>query len=194
MDTTKSTIKNLRDAVNINAMSVRHHLASLQADGLVTSEEERHGVGRPRHVYSLTEKGTEIFPSNYLQLTDRLLSQLSETLPSEELKAVFVEMAHKQAESLKPELLKLATAEEKIEYLIKILAKDGHNTTYRKNENGSYVIDIANCPYVHISKEHPVICNYDGELFKEILGMDVIKVSSICHGDRSCSYQVSEKA
>jgi len=49
-----STINALAEAVGINAVSVRHHLTSLQADNLVQSQEERHGVGRPRLVYSLT--------------------------------------------------------------------------------------------------------------------------------------------
>ncbi len=103
-------------------------------------------------------------------------------------------MAHQQAIDLKPEFLKLATTEDKIAYLIKVLAEDGHNTTWTKADDGSYLIEIANCPYVHISKDHPVICNYDRELFRQILDMDVVKISSICHGDRTCVYQATEKA
>ncbi|MCD4752564.1 MAG: methanogen output domain 1-containing protein [Anaerolineaceae bacterium] len=194
LDNPRSTIKNLADSVNINAISVRHHLASLQAESLVSFEEERHGVGRPRLVYSLTEKGTEVFPSNYLQFTDRLLGQLHKTLSSEEVEALFVNMAHKQVEELKPEFEYLTNSEEKIEYLVKVLSEEGHSTTWTKQEDGSYLIKIANCPYIHISKSHPVICNYDRELFNEILDMDVEKVSSICFGDQSCSYRVEEKA
>jgi len=194
LDNPRSTIKSLADSVNINAISVRHHLASLQAENLVSFEEERHGVGRPRLVYSLTEKGTEVFPSNYLQLADRLLDQLHETLSSEEVKALFVNMAHKQVQGLRPEFEKLTSSEEKIEYLVKVLSEGGHSTTWAKQEDGSYLIKIANCPYIHISKAHPVICNYDRELFNEILDMEVEKVSSICFGDHSCSYRVEEKA
>ena len=59
----KATIIDIAKEVGINAISVRHHLTSLQIDGLVASEEERHGVGRPRLVYSLTESGIEKFPT-----------------------------------------------------------------------------------------------------------------------------------
>jgi len=52
-----STINDLAEAVGISPISVRHHLTSLQAENLVAAEEERHGVGRPRLVYILTEKG-----------------------------------------------------------------------------------------------------------------------------------------
>ena len=47
----RSTIIDIANSVGINAISVRHHLTSLQADNLVSAEEERHGVGRPRLVY-----------------------------------------------------------------------------------------------------------------------------------------------
>ena len=52
----RSTINELADAVNINPISVRHHITRLEAEGLVTSEEERHGVGRPRRIYFLTNE------------------------------------------------------------------------------------------------------------------------------------------
>src|SRR5512140_2845152 len=90
----RSTINELADAVGINAISVRHHLTSLQADGLVVYEEERHGVGRPRLVYFLTEQGLERFPTNYLRLTTRLLDELKESLPEPMVSKLFANMAN----------------------------------------------------------------------------------------------------
>jgi len=72
----RCTINELADVVDINPISVRHHIAKLQAEGLVTSEEERHGVGRPRQVFFLTEAGLERFPTRYMRLAIRLLEQL----------------------------------------------------------------------------------------------------------------------
>ena len=69
----RCTINELAEAVEINPISVRHHIVKLEAEGLVTSEEERHGVGRPRRLYFLTEGGHEQFPTRYIRLTMRLL-------------------------------------------------------------------------------------------------------------------------
>ena len=85
----RSTINDLAEAVGINAISVRHHLTSLQADNLVAADEERHGVGRPRLVYSLTEKGLERFPTRYLRLTNRLLDQMKESMPPAVINKLF---------------------------------------------------------------------------------------------------------
>lgn len=191
LDKPKSTIKDLADAVNINAISVRHHLASLQADGLVSAEEERHGVGRPRLVYSLTPKGTEIFPSNYLQLTDRILDQLKASLPASELRELFENMADRQAASILPDFDAMTDPEERINYLSSILGGDGQTIRWEKLEDGSYRIEVPNCPYIQISKSHPEICTYDEELFHKLLGMKIVKTGSICHGDHACTYIVT---
>src|SRR5512135_1841049 len=89
----RSTINGLAEAVGINPISVRHHLTNLQVEGLVTAEEERHGVGRPRLVYALTEKGLERFPTRYLRLTNRLLDQMKESMPPAMINNLFTAMA-----------------------------------------------------------------------------------------------------
>ncbi len=76
------TINELAEEVNINPISVRHHISRLEAEGLVTSAEEKHGVGRPRRIYFLTGNGLELFPTRYLRLTLRLLEQLKRLFPS----------------------------------------------------------------------------------------------------------------
>jgi len=60
-DNPRSNITEIADAIGINPISVRHHLTNLQADNLIASEEERHGVGRPRLVYFLLMKGSKNF-------------------------------------------------------------------------------------------------------------------------------------
>ena len=65
----RCTINDLAEAVGINPISVRHHVTKLEAGGLVVSEEERHGVGRPRRLYFLTEKGMERIRKNVKKIT-----------------------------------------------------------------------------------------------------------------------------
>src|SRR5512139_1019859 len=89
----KITINELAEAVGINPISVRHHLTNLQMEGLVAADEERHGVGRPRLVYSLTEDGMERFPTKYLRLTTRLLSQMKESMPAPVVANLFNQIA-----------------------------------------------------------------------------------------------------
>jgi predicted ArsR family transcriptional regulator len=48
-----TTVNDLADLVGIKAITVRHHLHSLQADGFIEMSEHRQSVGRPLHYYSL---------------------------------------------------------------------------------------------------------------------------------------------
>ena len=89
----RCTINDLAGAVDINPISVRHHITKLEAEGLVSSEEERHGVGRPRRVYFLTEEGREKFPTRNMQHTTRLLQQLKDNMPEQMVNELFSGMA-----------------------------------------------------------------------------------------------------
>ena len=89
----RTTINELAEAVEINPISVRHHISKLEAEGFITSEEERHGVGRPRRLYFLTNAGMEQFPSRYLNLSILLLEKLKESLPKKTVNKLFKDMA-----------------------------------------------------------------------------------------------------
>src|SRR5512142_1882305 len=124
-----STISDLADAVGINAISVRHHLTSLQAEALVAAEEERHGVGRPRLVYGLTEKGLERFPTRYLRLTNRLLDQMKDSMPPAVISKLFSAMASEIASDYAQQV-KTLTVEEKLELIKNLLAQEGFSVEW----------------------------------------------------------------
>src|SRR3990172_2487207 len=70
----KCTVNELAEAAGVSPVSVRHHLANLLAENLVESEEVKHGVGRPRLLFALSDTALEMFPSRYFRLTSRELS------------------------------------------------------------------------------------------------------------------------
>lgn len=186
-----STINELAEAVDINAISVRHHLSSLQAEGLVTAKEERHGVGRPRLVYYLTENGMEQFPKRYLSLTSRLIKQLKESLPESTVEDIFKQMAVHMSEnsSYKPD----GSIEKKLDLLIKYLSQEGYSVEYEKQGN-QYEIYVNSCPYLHLSQDHPEVCSIDETLISAFLSKPVNRISCVNDGDSQCAFCVSEFA
>ena len=184
----RSTINEMASTVGINAISVRHHLTSLQVEGLVTAEEERHGVGRPRLVYFLTEKGVERFPTYYLKLTSRLLSQLKESLPTPVLEKLLKELAARLAADY-PQNGKNQNIQERLDVLKEILAQEGFTINWAR-QGEQYLISEVSCPYYHISHEHPELCFLDQSLISSLLALPVEQVSSVLRGDHTCSYLV----
>jgi predicted ArsR family transcriptional regulator len=182
----RSTINELADSVGINAISVRHHLTSLEAEGLVTAEEERHGVGRPRLVYFLTEKGLERFPTRYLRLTNRLLDQIKETLPQNTVANIFDQMAIEMA-NVAAQRAQFMNTEEKLDLVKELLGQEGFLVEWEKQDDTYHIHEIT-CPYYHIGQNHPEVCSVDQTVISKVLSIPVEKINCVLSGDAHCTY------
>jgi DeoR family suf operon transcriptional repressor len=188
----KSTVNELAEAVGINGISVRHHLNNLLADNLVVVEEVRHGVGRPRQVYSLSEKGLEKFPTRYFRLTNRLLDQIKESLPAPLVDNLFRKIASDLAAD-SAERAKLLSMEDKLEVVKEILAEEGFAMEWEQQGNNFLIHEIT-CPYYHIGQAHPEVCAVDQALISTVLEIPVEKVQCVLNGDSLCTYVINQQA
>jgi DeoR family suf operon transcriptional repressor len=188
----RTTINALAVAVGINPISVRHHLTNLQVEGLVSAQEERHGVGRPRLVYFLTEEGTEHFPTRYLRLTSRLLDQLKSTMPEPMVSKLFLQMASDMADDYS-EQMKGLSMEERLEVAKTLMTEEGFSVEWEKTGN-EYRIHEITCPYLQIGQNHPEVCTVDQTLISKMLAVPAEKVSCILSGDAHCTYLVQAEA
>lgn len=186
----RCTINELADAVGINPISVRHHVTKLEAEGFVTSEEERHGVGRPRRVYFLTEEGMEKFPTRYLRLTVRLLQQLKETLPEPMVDKLFAQVANDLVKDYTADLqLDGVPMEERLDIVKDLLGGEGFTMEWDLQDDGYHIREV-NCPYYHVGQDHPEVCVVDQTLISSMLSVPVEKVKCILDGDTFCTYVV----
>jgi DeoR family suf operon transcriptional repressor len=184
----RRTINELAEAVGINPISVRHHLTNLQVEGLVTSQEERHGVGRPRLVYMLTEAGMEKFPTRYLRLTTRLLAQMKETMPGPFVRELFSQVADDLASEYTDQVKDL-TMEQRLEVVKAMLAEEGFTVEWEK-KGEEYQIHEISCPYYQIGVNHPEVCTVDQAVISKVLAVPAEKVQCILSGGAQCTYVV----
>ena len=186
-----SSINALANAVGINAISVRHHLTSLQADGLVSSQEERHGVGRPRLVYFLTDDGREKFPTRYLELTNRLIDHLKVKFPEETISDIFQNIAKDMAGDWVKDLDKLSF-EEKLSHLQKFMTKEGFSMQWDKQGQDYYIHQIS-CPYYHVTQNHPEVCSLGRSVVSLFLSISTEKISCMLQGNPHCTFHIPEE-
>lgn len=186
------TVNELAEAVDINPISVRHHLNKLEAEGLVSSYEERHGVGRPRRLYQLTESGRELFPTRYLRLTTRLLSQLKDQLPPAMVNQLFAQMAKDIAADYE-KALKGLPLEERLDLIKRLLSQEGFSVEWEKRGNEYFIQEIS-CPYLQVSQAHPEVCAIDQTLISTLLSLPAEKVRCVLNGDNYCTYVVSNQS
>jgi len=186
-----STINDLAEAVGINGISVRHHLTALEAEDLVTSAEERHGVGRPRLIYSLTEKGNEKFPTSYLKLTRRILEILKNQLSPESLHTFFEDIGKKIAEPYETNLNE-KSLDERVKLIETALTHEGFTVEITK-EKDAYTLTSLTCPYYRIGLDHPMICAIDHTVISRLSGTEIYLESCIYNGSDYCVYKIINK-
>ncbi len=184
------SIKELAEEVGINPISVRHHIIKLEADGLVSFEDERHGVGRPRRVYFLTSNGMESFPTRYLTLTTRLLEKIKETLPQETVNTLFTQLGEQMAlDASSNHELDTLPMEERLQVLQEFLSEEGFSVEWELKDN-AYHIKEMNCPYYQVGQSHPEVCTVDRTLISSFLSVPATRVNCILDGDSHCTYVV----
>lgn len=188
----QATVVSLAEALGVTSISIRHHLNSLQGEGLIKVEIDRQGVGRPRHLYSLTEAAQRYFPNKYHVLVERLLDELKATLPPDQIGAIIDKMATNVAAQYAGSTIQ-GTLEERLRHLINVLGAEGFMAAVQRVDNQTMLTEL-NCPYMYVGQRHPEVCRIDHTLIQSVLGVDVEQKSCVLNGDRSCTFSVQENS
>jgi predicted ArsR family transcriptional regulator len=186
----QATVISLAEALGLSPISIRHHLTSLQAEGLVSVELSRQAVGRPRHVYLLTQAARRHFPNTYHVLAESLLDELKATL-APELVASFIERMAAHMAARYGSIHLLGTLEDRLRQLVDALGEEGFRAAVR-HVGETTVLTEVDCPYVYVGQRHPEVCRIDHTLIELILGMDVQRTSCVLTGDRSCTFSIEK--
>lgn len=182
----QATVNELAEAADVSPVTVRYHLNTLQAESLINSDSVRRKVGRPYYVYSLSEKGTELFPKRYARLSTRLLEELKRQFPSEVVTDLFHNVVKGIVAEQQDDFEDLAF-EERLAYLIDLLAEEGFLARWEKQDGEYHLIEYS-CPYISLGKEHTEICTFDTELIISVLGTNVEQHSCMLTGANCCEF------
>lgn len=172
----------------ITAVTVRHHLARLQEDDLITTPQLRHrnAPGRPQHVYTLTDAAKEYFPNNYKPLAAHLVEQLVAQLPPRQINVILEGVADRMAADAslcdRPLL-------ERLDLVVDYLNQHGYSARWETHPDG-YLLQTTNCPYHHIADNQPALCEMDMRLVASLLGVVPRLQSRMSRGDSVCAYIV----
>lgn len=184
-----ATVNDLAQALSVSLISVRHHLSGLQAEGIVRVELQRQQVGRPRHVYCLTERAEQYFPQQYHVLVSRLLDELKASLPAEQVEAIMARMAANVAARYGGANAAVDTLEMRLQRLVEVLGAEGFMAEVQQ-VGDNLILTATTCPYTVIGQRHPEICQIDQQLIRAVLGADVEQTACVLHGDRACAFSV----
>jgi predicted ArsR family transcriptional regulator len=190
-----SSPEQIATTLGASRTGILQQLRSLEAAGLVDRRTVRHGVGRPRHLYDVTPDAQIAFPSNYDSLAAGLLAAVG-TVGGDELVArVFAVRRQLIAEQVRTRLEERlpanATLEAKVRELAVIQDEQGYLSSATVSEDGTIRLRECNCAIYGIASQSTSPCDAELDLFRDVLGADVVRETHIASGDRNCTYRIA---
>jgi predicted ArsR family transcriptional regulator len=183
--------------VGASRTGVLQQLRFLEADGLVSRRTERHGVGRPRHLYDVTPNAQQLFPANYDGLATGLIAAIDAVGGRELVDRVFEARRAQATERIQRRLDERpgdgAPFFERVRELAVIQDEQGYLCAAELSADGTIRLREHNCAIFHVAAGDPAACEAELALFRDVLGADVVRETHIASGDRCCTYRVSAR-
>ncbi|MDA2915897.1 MarR family transcriptional regulator [Nitrospinae bacterium AH_259_B05_G02_I21] len=184
------TIKELEGALGVTRTAVRQQLEALQAKGLVERTVERHGVGRPKGLYSLTAEGGKLFAREYEALLWGVLDELQAAEGETKVRDLLGRVSQKMADAYGPLPVGQSLAD-RLASLAERLTRRGHVTDVHPTPEG-YTLRMYSCPYQELVTTHPAICEMERSMFDALLQSRVELDRCILDGQETyCTYTVA---
>ncbi len=183
-------------AVDLHASrtGVLQQLRALESADLVSRQTVRHGVGRPRHLYDVTQDAQDLFPTNYDGLAAGLLAAVQELGGEALLDELFAARRRQIGDRIRrrfaEDLPDDAPLADRVRELAVIQDEQGYLAAAEVDADGSVRLVEHNCAIYRIAKGNASACRAELELFRDVLGVPVVRESHIASGDRCCSYRV----
>ena len=170
---------------------------SSRPTGLVSRRTERHGVGRPRHLYDVTASAQQLFPANYDGLAAGLIAAIDSIGGRELVDRVFETRRAQTAERIRRRLDESVGDEapffDRVRELAVIQDEQGYLCGAELSADGTIRMREHNCAIFHVATDDPAACEAELQLFRDVLGADIIRETHIASGDRCCTYRISAR-
>jgi len=181
-----ATISQLSELLHISEISVRHHLISLEEEGVISSSEERHGVGRPRFVYRLTEKGYQNAPTDYRKISDQALQTMKQFLGTDTLMELLTAVGRDLAANYSSGISS-QDHDQALSQIASALTRDGFIFSWARSGE-KYMLTTHHCPFHYLGQGHPEICAINRALLESLIQKPISHESCILQGDEACTY------
>jgi predicted ArsR family transcriptional regulator len=182
----------LAEGLGVSGVAVRQHLDVLETEGLVAATIERRPVGRPRHLFALTDAAADCFPNSYHLFAASLLEQVVEQEGAGKLTELLEGRRQRLLEQHRP-LLDGQELEGRVAALTCLQDQAGYMAEMEAGEDGRFILRQHHCALCRVARSFPQICGKELELFAELLDADVTHEQHLLRGDHLCSFVIRPK-
>ena len=125
------TAVELGKTLSITSMGARQHLERMEEAGLLTSEEAKLGVGRPKKLWHLAEKAQSHFPDRHDQLTVEMLISIKDVFGETGLDQLIEHRSRATARQYHEAVDAHTDLEGKVQALVEVRSAEGYMAAIR---------------------------------------------------------------
>ena len=191
-----TTAMDLAGVLGLSGAAVRRHLEALVVDGTVCTRDapraSGRGRGRPARQHLLTEQGRRRAGRGEDDVADLAVAALRELAGAAGEEAVRA-FARRRVLGLLAEhrdgIGAVADRAQRVGALAGALSHEGYAASSRPTSSGAQLCQ-HHCPVAGVAAEFPQLCEAETEVFAELLGTHVQRLSTIARGDAACTTHV----
>jgi DeoR family suf operon transcriptional repressor len=192
----EATAEQVAEKLDMTVSGARQHLSALAAEGFVEATELAGAEpkrGRKTLLYSVTRAADVFFPRAYGELTNELLSYLSDAEPGM-VDDLFAKRRKHRIDSARVRMKSKRTLGAKVAELSRILDEDGYLAGWEKAGPGAYVISEHNCAISAVAQKYGQACTSEIEFIRAVLpGATVERILHMVAGAPRCAYEVKAR-
>ena len=181
------SVVELANAMEVTATAVRQRLTRLTGRAMIQREAIRAGRGRPKHRYSLTDKGLRQTGSNFTDLALALWHEFR-SIDNDELRSDMLRRIARALASGYADQIQGSTPAERLQSLSDLLNQRRIPSSVQDSTNSSTLTAHA-CPYPKLAEEDSSICDMEQMLFSELVGGDLQLTHCRLDGGAHCQFQ-----
>jgi DeoR family suf operon transcriptional repressor len=191
----QATAQELAEALEITPQAIRRHLKDLEAEELIAYQSVTAGMGRPQHLYELSQKGRDRFPSSYDRFAISFLNTLIDTVGYEQASDLLHQHWERKAKSYRDRLGK-GSLQQRVARLVEIRRQEGYMAEFYPvdeagKERSQFILTEHNCAISHIANSFPKVCGHELEMFAIALpDCQVERTHWMIDGEHRCGYSI----
>lgn len=185
-----ATLDAIAEHLQLTKTAAREHVMKIQAMGMITNEDDKGSIGRPRRRYLLTPEGHEAFPRQYSWLSTVLLEFLTEDLGGQKMTETMEGLALRIVKSLEKRFSDKSSVPERLTEVTKVMNELGYRASLKQSDlRKGAIIEATNCVYHSVAKAHPELCAFDIKFIQAASGGKTVKLEScIARGGSVCRF------
>jgi DeoR family suf operon transcriptional repressor len=193
----------LAEVLKVSPQAIRRHLKDLEGEELIIYSSEQIGMGRPQHIYQLSDKGKERLRrevgDSYGQFAVSLLDTLAETVGRDQVSTILQKQWQRKAQEYRRHIDK-GSLHQRVAALVELRKAEGFMAEYHPVEaqnseiEDKFIFLEHNCAISNVAESFPSVCGHELEMFAAVLpDCTIERTHWIVNGEHRCGYLVQAK-